>query len=302
LALIEEPHSKLHGSAQLILNQLKLENKPEAERIFRENSMAYYDQIHSELKKMNGILAQNEEEARQHADVEQRNGLMLILSSILAALVIGVALAIFITRSITRPVNTITSYMSRVANGDLTVKKIDVSTNDEVGIMANAFNDMIINLKDIIYQIRSTSDSVSITSQQLTENSENVSKSTQQVTGAMQDIAIGVTHQSMAVKDTVETVSQINNAIEQIASGAQEQANNTASTAEMVGQMANSIEEVASSAQTVSLTAEKTKQAADKGKCAVDLTIQGMEGMKDKVFETADKIKELGDTLSKSVK
>lgn len=295
LAAIEEPHNNLHSSARIILNQLNMGNKQEAERIFKEDTMSYYNQIHTQLKNMSGILAKQEEEARLRSEAARRNGLILIFVSIPVALLIGILLSALITRSVARPVKVLTEYLTRVADGELAVKTLNVSTKDEVGVMANAFNRMITNLKNIIYQISATSESVAVTSQQLTMSSEQVSSATEQVTVAVQEIARGVNEQTLTVKNTVETVSQINSAIEQIAAGAQEQANNTQATAEMVNQMVNSIEEVATSAQTVSLTAEKTREAADKGKQAVDLTIRGMEGIKEKVYETANKIKELGD-------
>lgn len=295
LEVLEEPHRKLHNSANLILRQIKAGNKQEAERIFKEETLLYCGQIHSGITALNELLAKHENEAREHADNERTNGITFITILILASSSIGIVLAALLTRSVTRPVNAITNSFTKIAEGDLSISNLKISTNDEVGIMANAFNKMIENLKGILHQLSITSQSVAFTSEQLSSNSEQVSKAAQNVAGAIQDIAKGALDQASLIGNSIETVFQVNTAIQQIAYGAQEQAGNIGVTAQMVNQMASSIQEVASSAQTVSLSAEKTKDAADKGEKAVNHTIQGMNGIKGQVYETANKIRQLGE-------
>lgn len=295
LAAIEEPHSKLHSSADLILKKLKAGNKAEAEKIFREETLVSYSQIDSYIKGMSSVLAKHEADARQHADQQRSNGFTLIIGLILASSIIGIILAVLLTRSLTRPLIAMTDSLSKMADGNLSITRVEITTRDEVGIMANAFNKMFENLKGIIHQLNATSQSVAITSQQLSCNSEQVSTATQNVAGAIEEISKGAAEQVAFVGNTMETVSQVKNSIEQIASGALEQAQNTNTTAQMVNLMASSIQEIATGAQTVSSSAEKTKKAADKGDQAVNITINGMNDIKEKVFESANKIKQLGD-------
>lgn len=295
LAALEEPHSKLHNSAELILKQLKAGNKKEAERIFREETLIFYNQIDSNIKNMSDILAKHEDEPKQRADGQRTSGFTFIIGLIVVSSIIGIILAALLTRSCTRPLIAITDSLTKVSEGNLSIPQLKITTRDELEIMATAFNKMIENLKSIINQLHDTSHSVAVTSEQLSANSEQVFNATQNVSGAIEEIAKGATKQVNFVGNTMETVSQVKTAIEQIASGATEQASHTNSTAQMVNLMAGSIQEITTGAQTVSVSAEKTKKAADNGEQAVNITISGMNNIKEKVFETANKIKELGD-------
>ncbi len=295
LATLEEPHRDLHESANLIMAQLKDGNKAEAERIFKEKTNADLTFIRGQFKQLDQILTDHEAQVQQETETKSHGGLVTLAVAIVLALLLGLGLAAYLTRYITAPVNTLTDGLTKVAVGNLDVRFLENKSNDELGVMATAFNAMVTNLKNIIQQISTTSQSVSITSDQLSNNSLQASKATQQVAAAIQEVAKGASEQASYVTTTIGTVSQVNSAIQQIAAGAEEQASTTTSTAGMVAQMATSIQEVASGATTVSGSAQKTREAAVKGEKAVELTIKGMDGIKEKVFETANKIKELGE-------
>lgn len=229
--------------------------------------------------------------ASQGSSAAKRNEYIAIIS----ALVLCLAVGIFLSRSISRPLVNLTATANEVAQGDLSVKINDIKTRDEVETLNNAFSTMVKNLRTLIAGVTDSAQNVAATSEELSVNSEEASKATQQVANAIQEVAKGASDQNAFVTSTMEVVSQVNTAIEQISAGAQDQTNNISATAEMVNQMANSIQDVTLSAQTVALSADKTRDVAIKGEQAVELTVKGMEGIKNKVFETAAKIKELGE-------
>lgn len=292
---LEEPHKDLHGSANLILAQLKAGNKTEAEKIFREKTNGYLEVLQSKLKEMGDLMAAREEKARQEAAAQQRKGAILILVSIAIAISVGFALSFYLTRSITRPVNALSGYLNQAAEGDLTIDNINVSTQDEIGVMAAAFNKMVENLKDMISQINTTSATVASTSEQLAANANQASLATQQVAAAVGEVAKGNNEQTTNVNQTVETTNQLILAIEQIAKGAQEQSQNVMQTADIVNQMAAAIQDVAANSQAVSTAAVQTAEVAEKGGEAVKKSVDGMERIRQSVFDTANKIKELGE-------
>ncbi|PKM80063.1 MAG: hypothetical protein CVU89_15515 [Firmicutes bacterium HGW-Firmicutes-14] len=211
------------------------------------------------------------------------------------AAIFGILAGLLISRSISKPVMNLAAAAGQIAKGDLSVSIPDVRTKDEVQTLNEAFRTMLSNLRELISKVNDSAQNVAATSEELSTNSDEAAKATQQVANAIQEVARGASQQTSFVTGTMDTVGQVNSAIGQIASGAQEQANNITSTADMVTQMAASIEEVASGAQTVTQSAEKTKVAADKGEQSVEQTIKGMEGIKGKVFESANKIRELGE-------
>jgi methyl-accepting chemotaxis protein len=292
---LEEPHKDLHGSAGLILAQLKAGNRAAAEKIFREKTNGYLQVMRSKLKEMGDLMAAREEKARQEAAAQQRRGAILILVTIAVALSAGFGLALYLTRSITRPVNALSDYLTQASEGDLTIDKVNVTTQDEIGTMAAAFNKMVDNLKSIINLINTFSVNIAVTSEQLAANAGQAGQSAQQVSAAVGEVAKGTNEQVTNVNQTVEITSQLILAIEQIAKGAQEQSQNMMQTADIVNQMASAIQDVAANSQAVSTAALQAAEVAEKGGEAVKSSVDGMERIKQSVFDTANKIKELGE-------
>lgn len=76
------------------------------------------------------------------------------LSILVVVTIANVILAIFLTRSITSPLSTLAAAANEVGRGNLDVGKINVISNDEIGVVANAFNQMIVSIRGYIEKIR----------------------------------------------------------------------------------------------------------------------------------------------------
>jgi len=253
------------------------------------------DQIDKKIHDWDTLNDQEVTEHVQEAEEGSHSAILVNYIIMAAAAVLGLTIGVILSRGITRPVAGLTAAASQVAKGDLSIELPRVKTGDEIETLAGAFKTMVDNLREVISKTTVSAQNVAATSEELSVNSGEASKVTQQVAGAIQEVARGASEQTNFVSESMQTISQVSQAIEQIASGAQDQTNHITTTAEMVAQMAGSIHEVSSSAQRVTESAAKTKQAADKGENAVESTIQGMDGIKHKVFDSANKIKELGE-------
>lgn len=71
-----------------------------------------------------------------------------VIWAALAALVLGVALSYFITRSLTRPITKISRAVGKFAKGELD-SRVDISRRDELGDLARAFNSMAEDLSQL---------------------------------------------------------------------------------------------------------------------------------------------------------
>lgn len=78
----------------------------------------------------------------------------IIIQALLLGLVVAVLLSFFLAKAITSPIQNITKGALRLAEGDFR-KKIEVISNDEIGILANTFNDMARNLQNTLYDVSS---------------------------------------------------------------------------------------------------------------------------------------------------
>ncbi|HEX3033075.1 MAG TPA: methyl-accepting chemotaxis protein, partial [Bacillota bacterium] len=154
----------------------------------------------------------------------------LALIVIVVAIILGLALGVYLTRSISKPVAALTNVANTIAEGDLTKAVPKVNTGDEVEVLAEAFCTMLQNLRNLIIQVNDSSTHVASTAQQMSAASDQNSEVSQQIARAMEELAKGNTEQTGLITSTVENMEQMAQSIESIASGAQEQARNVTVT------------------------------------------------------------------------
>ena len=75
---------------------------------------------------------------------------------------------------------------------DLTVEDVKVDVKDEVGLLAQGFNEMKHSLRQLIDEVNKSSEYVASSADQLAQNAEENSRATEQITLAMQEISSGV--------------------------------------------------------------------------------------------------------------
>lgn len=97
-----------------------------------------------------------------------------------AFLVAGVFAAIFLARQIAKPLHQVQGVIEAAAAGDLT-KGVEVRSKDEIGIVAEAVNKTVDNLRELLSLIAETTNDLADTSARLAAASEEVSASVEEV-------------------------------------------------------------------------------------------------------------------------
>ncbi len=104
----------------------------------------------------------------------------------LAILVLGIStgVAVYMGKKIARPVTLISEEARKIAEGDLSIKITSVS-NDETGLLAEAFNKMVEQLRTVIQSIQNSAKQISIGSDRITFSTKAVATgASQQASGA----------------------------------------------------------------------------------------------------------------------
>jgi methyl-accepting chemotaxis protein len=176
----------------------------------------YLDAINKLVEFQSKLMEKAGKEADDAAAGGQR--IVLILASV--ALLLAIALALLITRSITRPVNEALNVTQRLAEGDLTVTIDDIS-KDEIGQMLGAQQDLIAKLNQIIGEVKSSADAlsnaagqVSATAQSLSQSSSEQAASVEETTASIEEMTASITQNTenakvtdnMATKSSTEAV------------------------------------------------------------------------------------------------
>ena len=218
------------------------------------------------------------------------------LSVVLTLCGIGGALAF--GRTVTGPIKSLVDSMNQIAAGDFT-GEIKVKSSDETGVLADSVNTMLQNVKILISEVKNAGKQIIMASSQLSGHASQTADFTENVASTIEQLAEKNSQQAEDVTETTRTIEQLNLAVSQIASGAQEQAGNINNTSSLVNDMAGAIQQLATNTKNITETANKTADVANRGMTTVGETMDGMDRIKAKVFETAGKLRELAGNSEK---
>lgn len=160
------------------------------------------------------ITSATEEQNNLLKDVVQNTNLKFIsikrlaLVATLLALLVGLLLGFFLARSIALPLQKVAIESSKIAEGDLSGKEIDIHTRDEVGQLAQAFNKMLLNVRDLVTLVQEKSQLVAASSMQLSASSQNVAAGAQETASTINQVASIVEQVTVNTQHIAETSEQ----------------------------------------------------------------------------------------------
>ena len=289
----------------------------------------FMDAIRTELAEARSI-EENLLAERKTADAATASWVNnVMIGGSLFAVVVGVIIAFYIARSISKAAKTmvkaaqqiaetdlpaLAGVMAAMANGDLTqsvsigAQEITLKSGDEMGDLADAFNAIIARLRDtgqsyekmteslrkMVDVVVENANGLGAASAQLTTAVNQVNQNTDQISVTMQQLAAGAQQQSQSTQQTQASVDQVTRALDGVAHGAQEQAAAVARSDDFANEIGSAIQRVAANAQAGANSASDAAQTARHGAKIVGDTIQGMESIKTKVGLSAQKVQEMG--------
>jgi len=191
----------------------------------------------------------------------------VLVSSIIIVMLLVSGVIWFVARWLTKPMNALVTYAKEIAQGNLAVKAIEIASNDEMGQLAIACNDMTENLRSLVRTISQTTDQVAASSEELTASAEQSSLAANQVAVSITDVAQGSEKQLNVVNETSKVVEQM-----------------------VVG-----IGQVAENTNNVAVTSNETANAAKDGSKAIEIAIKQMKNIEETVENSAHVVAKLGE-------
>ncbi|HHY72150.1 MAG TPA: methyl-accepting chemotaxis protein [Bacillus bacterium] len=139
----------------------------------------------------------------------------------LLPMIIACLITIYLIRRKTKPISQLIEYAKKIAEGDLSGSEIENKSKDEIGDLASALNFMFRNLRELICQIRSSTEMVASSANHLTAISEQSNYATKQITETMKEVASGVDKQTKNIEQTSKTVHDVSIGVDQIKNNAE---------------------------------------------------------------------------------
>ena len=218
----------------------------------------------SELVEIKNGLALGAIDESNSSYIRSRN---ISISILLLCMAVGVVSAIYINNTIAKPIVRISNATRKIANGDLSGELIYVKSKDEIGELANSFNQMTGNLRNIIGNVTNASARVA-------SSSEELFASAQQMTSATEEIST---------------------TINELAMGASQQAEDASNNSVVVNQMVSTIERIAENADNVSEAGLNASKEVENGISQSKIAVKNIELIKSIVDDSANGVKKLGE-------
>lgn len=215
------------------------------------------------------------------ADEQINLTLMYSCAAGAALVIISILLmSIFITRSVSGPLRKLTTLAKTIEAGNLGLKQgkkltVDIHSNDEIGVLGNAFENTILRLRNYIGEISSILDNISHgdltatisqdyvgdfasiknsldgilqnlnnTMFQIAESSDHVSNGSEQMSMGAQALSQGAVEQSSAVDELDETMQNVSKHVGETAQSAQEASQNVAHLSEQISESNQKMQEM----------------------------------------------------------
>ncbi|MEO5376997.1 MAG: methyl-accepting chemotaxis protein [Magnetococcus sp. DMHC-6] len=208
----------------------------------------------SSLKTMEDKIDKTITGQKKKAADQVTSSISIISIVSLGAVVLGLLIAVFLTRMIVTALTLGVAFARRIADGDLTAT-IDLDQKDEVGQLAKALQDMVDKLRQIIGEMITAADQVAVGSNEISDSAQNLSQ--------------GATEQAASIEETSSAMEEMASNIQQNTDNAnttqnisQQAAQDAAEGGKAVGESVNAMKEIASKIGIIEEIARQTNLLA----------------------------------------
>jgi methyl-accepting chemotaxis protein len=161
------------------------------------------------LKSLIQLQTEGVTESGKQAEATYRNTRIMLLCLAALAFALGSGVAIWITRSITRPMAEAIKVANTVAAGDLTAR-IEITSSDETGQLLQALKYMSDSLVKIVGEVRTGTDTIATASGQIASGNFDLSSRTEQQASALEETATSMEKLTDTVKRNADNAQQAN--------------------------------------------------------------------------------------------
>lgn len=188
-----------------------------------------------------------------------------VITISIVSVILAFSIGFVISNMISKPLVRITQATEQIALGDFTLEEVQVKNKDELGVLADSFNQMVKNTRNLIQKVNISTEQVAASSEELMASSEQTTQATNHISTAIQEVAAGAETQNNSIKESARAIQE----------------------------MAVGVQRVAEATSTVAEESKETTKEANDGNEAIQKVIQQMDKIHEAVLNTSTVIRQL---------
>jgi methyl-accepting chemotaxis protein len=221
------------------------ENRPEdARQLLIKDYNQQVEKTKSSFKALVDYQIQENKIRQDEASSYTQNAILISIVLGVLSIVFGIAAAIFITISITRPVTNLLTVIRQMAAGDLRVRA-ETTGKDEMGFLAAEVNEMTEILAGIMGQLVKNAEVVSEAAEQVSATAEQMATSSEELASQAATIATASEEMSVTSRDIASNCLQAANNSEQATEAATQGSKVVENTVTVMSQIARRVQDTA---------------------------------------------------------
>ncbi|OIQ49854.1 Methyl-accepting chemotaxis protein I [Pseudodesulfovibrio hydrargyri] len=250
-----------------------------AMQLFMDNSRALRDLNGKRNESGQAVLdaAQNTATAGVEATQERADAAMTSMESASMVMAVGLGIAFLfgvviawgLTRMITRPILMGVSFAKRMSEGDFT-RTLDIDQRDEIGILAQALNNMVTRLQAVVADVDAATSNVAGGSAELSSSSQSLSQGATEQAASIEEVSSSMEQMASNISQNAENARETEALAAKAASDARETGGAVGQTVEAMKEIAEKIsiiEEIARQTNLLALNAAiEAARAGEHGK------------------------------------
>ncbi len=198
--------------------QLSLANKnEEAINLFNSSAEPVLDEIMSKGLELTELNKKNASTLNMESKAEAREGITnsLIISIVLGILFVAIGF-IGVRKYLISPIEKLKHAVQRAEAGELNFS-VDYDSKDELGVLTSTFSHMIAQLRELIGQVKQSSEQMAAFSVELSASAEQTSEASEHIASVTLEVASGSDDQVSTIIETSDVVNHMVQNVQTIA-------------------------------------------------------------------------------------
>lgn len=217
---ISEKNYLYYTSTNRLFNSLNMQNQKEFNTRLSQELQPIEQEIHTFTKEFAQTQLKQRDQKISQLN-EESNQLLLTLILVSAAIIVGfLVIGTRFVHRMTKPIVSVTHAARRMADGDLTLEEIEVTSKNEIGQLGTAFNQMTAHLRQLILQVQNGS-------RQLADSAAQFEETISQTISASEQTSSSIEQVSEASREQSDAVGKVASAIQEVSTGMHNAAEHT---------------------------------------------------------------------------